>query len=166
MASIYDQNQAELINKASIGLKKTKQVKMPEWALYAKTGAGKERTPDDREWWYIRAASILRKVYIKGPIGVSKLRTNYGCKKNRGVKPEKFYKASGKVIRTILQQLEAEGLIRQVEKGVHKGKVVTPQGRSFLDNLIKRKDGTRGTKTKKDAGDAKSPGTAEATATS
>jgi len=79
-------------------------------------------------------------------------------KKNRGVKPEKFYKASGKVIRTILQQLEAEGLIKQVEKGVHKGKIVTPKGRSFLDTLIRKKDGARGSKTKEASGDAKPTG--------
>jgi len=161
MASIYDQNPTQLINKAAIELKKSKNVQIPEWALFIKTGAGKERTPDNREWWFVRAASVLRKVYIRGPIGVSKLRNFYGCKKNRGVKPEKFYKASGKVIRTILQQLEAEGLIKQVEKGVHKGKVVTPQGRSFLDKLIMRKkDGSGANKAKKDAGAAK-PGDAK-----
>jgi len=158
MATIYDINPTDLINKAAIELKKTKSVQKPEWASYIKTGAGKERTPDDSNWWYMRAGSILRKVYLRGPIGVSKLRTFYGNKKNRGVKPEKFYKASGKVIRTILQQLEAEGLIKQVEKGVHKGKIVTPKGRSFLDTLIRKKDGARGSKTKEASGDAKPTG--------
>ena len=154
MASAYDINPTELINKAAIGLKKTKGVQIPDWALYVKTGAGKERVPDSVDWWFIRAASILRKVYMRGPIGVSKLRNFYGCKKNRGVKPEKFYKASGKIIRTMLQQLEAEGLIKAVEKGVHKGKVVTPKGRSFLDTLVRKKDGARGAKKKEDAGAA------------
>jgi small subunit ribosomal protein S19e len=160
MVSAYDINPTELINKAAIELKKTKGVQIPDWAYFIKTGAGKERVPDSKDWWYVRAGSILRKVYVKGPIGVSKLRTFYGCKKNRGVKPEKFYKASGKVIRTILQQLEAEGLIKAVEKGVHKGKIVTPKGRSFLDTLVRKKDGTRGAKKAKDAGAAK-PGDAK-----
>ena len=163
MATAYDVNPTELINKAAIELKKAKAVQIPDWALYVKTGAGKERVPDNQEWWFVRAASILRKVYVRGPIGVSKLRNFYGCKKNRGVKPEKFYKASGKIIRTILQQLEAEGLIKQVEKGVHKGKIVTPKGRSFLDTLVRMKDGTGGNKKTKDAGDAK-PGDAKADA--
>ena len=155
MVSAYDSNPTELINKAAIELKKTKGVQIPDWALYVKTGPGKERLPDSEEWWFVRAASILRKVYMRGPIGVSKLRKYYGCKKNRGVKPEKFYKASGKIIRTILQQLEVEGLVKAVEKGVHKGKVVTPKGRSLLDTLI-RKDGARGNKKAKDAGASKS----------
>ena len=91
----------------------------------------------DNEWWYKRAAAVLRSVYIKGPIGTSKLRTKYGGKKNRGYKPEKFYRGSGKIIRTVLQQLETSGLIIQQQKGVHKGRVVTPKGKIFLDKLSK-----------------------------
>jgi len=83
MATIYDINPTDLINKAAIELKKTKSVQKPEWASYIKTGAGKERTPDDSNWWYMRAGSILRKVYLRGPIGVSKLRTFYGNKKKQ-----------------------------------------------------------------------------------
>lgn len=153
MATIYDENASELINRAGIELKKTKNVKMPDWAHFVKTGVGKERVPDDANWWYFRAGSILRKIYVKGPIGVSKLRNLYGCKKNRGVKPEEFRKASGKIIRVILQQLEAEGFVKAVEKGIHKGKIITPKGKSFLDGLVK--DGTGGNKTKKNAGAAK-----------
>ena len=45
-------------------------------------------------------------IYRHGPIGVSKLRTKYGGKKNRGHKPEHFYKGSGSVARKVLQQFE------------------------------------------------------------
>ena len=86
----------------------------------------------------------MRKVSLRGPIGVAKLRSMYGTKKNRGVRPERFYKGSGKIVRVILQQLEAEGLVKKVEKGVHKGKIITPKGQSFLDKVIK-KHGTGGT---------------------
>ncbi len=151
MSTIYDKNPSELIEKASKELKKTKAVKIPEWAKVVKTGPGQERQPQDKDWWYMRSASILRKVYTRGPIGVSKLRNYYGKKKNRGVKPEKFYKASGKIIRTILQQLQAEGLIKETEKGVHKGKTVTPKGQSFLDTVL-RKNGPKPTKKSEDAG--------------
>ena len=71
--------------------------------------------------------------------------TYYGQKKNRGVKPEHFYKGSGKIVRVILQQLELEGLIKKVEKGIHKGKIITPKGQSLLDQLAK-KDGSGGNK--------------------
>lgn len=135
MATIYDADPGVLIGKAAGELKKS--LKAPDWSKYVKTGAHKERPPEDRDWWYQRAAAILRSVYILGPVGTSKLRTKYGGKKNRGFKPEKFYRGSGKIIRMILQQLEQEQLIVQQQKGVHKGRVITPKGKKFLDGLVK-----------------------------
>jgi small subunit ribosomal protein S19e len=107
-------------------------IKMPEWANFVKTGVAKERPPSQPNWWYLRAASILHQVEDKGPIGVSKLRTLYGSNKNRGVKPEEYRRASGKIIRTLLQQLEKAELIKQHAIGVHKGRVVTAKGKALL----------------------------------
>ena len=135
MATVYDIEASKLIKKAAEELKK--QIKMPEWALFVKTGVNKERQPVDKDWWYMRAASILRKIYMNGPVGTGKLKTKYGGRKNRGYKPEKTYKASGKIIRIILQQLEKLELIKKVEKGVHKGRGITPKGKKFLDQLSK-----------------------------
>lgn len=112
-------------------------IKAPEWSVFVRTGSGKERPPEKDDWWYMRGASILRKIYMHGPIGVSKLRIKYGSKKNRGHKPEKFYKSSGKIIRTLLQQLEKAELITKAEKGVHKGRIITGKGKSFLDKIAK-----------------------------
>lgn len=139
MGTIFDVNTNELIAKAAEELKKLNNVKEPDWAKFVKTGAHKERPPMDPEWWYKRAAAILRTVYINGPIGVNKLRIKYGGKKDRGHKPEEFRKGSGKVIRLILQQLEKEELVKFVEKGSHKGRIITPKGQSFLDKVIKLK---------------------------
>jgi len=135
MATIYDIEPGKLIEKASKQLKEQNIIEMPEWAKFVKTSHGKERQPIDNDWWYIRAASILRKVYILGPIGVSKLSGKYSCKKDRGHKPEKTIKGSTKIIRTILQQLDKSGMIVNAEKGVHKGKIITSKGKSFLDKL-------------------------------
>ncbi|MBU2634380.1 MAG: 30S ribosomal protein S19e [Nanoarchaeota archaeon] len=135
MATIYDIDTNKLIERAALQLKPL--IKAPEWSLFVKTGTSKERAPDNQNWWYFRAASILRTIYIKGPIGTNKLRVKYGSKKNRGVKPEKFYPGSGKIIRTILQQLEKIELIKQAEKNKYKGRVITPKGKSFLDKLSK-----------------------------
>ena len=99
----------EFIDALASKLKEMDEFKMPEWSLFVKTGTSKMRPPENEGWWYIRAASVLRSVYFKGVVGVSRLRAKYGSRKNRGVKPEKFYKASGKVIRTILQQAEKAG---------------------------------------------------------
>src|SRR3989344_4032463 len=121
MATIYDVDTSELIKKASDKLKDIEFIKAPKWAPFVKTGAGKERPPILGDWWYMRTASVLRKVYVLGPIGVSKLKRKYGGKKNRGHKPEKFYPGSGNIIRKILQQLEKAELIKYAEKKVHKG---------------------------------------------
>lgn len=139
MATVYDVKPNELIKKAAEELKKTTHVKMPEWAMFVKTGVAKDRIPADNEWWYHRAAAILRRVYLLGPIGVNKLRVKYGSRKNMGSAPERFKRAGGKIIRVILQQMEKEGLVKSVEKSGHKGKIATPKGKSLLDKAVKRK---------------------------
>lgn len=133
--TIYDVNATELIEELAKELQKIETIKPPEWAIFVKTGAHKERPPVREDWWYVRAASVLRKVRLKGPIGVSKLRTLYGGKKNRGYKPERFKKGSGNIIRKILQQLEKAELIKKAKKEVHKGRLITPKGIKLIDNV-------------------------------
>jgi small subunit ribosomal protein S19e len=133
MATVYDVNPTELIHKTAEQLKTEKLVSPPDWARFAKTGMHKQRQPVNPDWWYVRAAAVLRSVYLMGPIGVSKLRTKYGGKRDRGHKMERFYKGSGSIIRKMLQQLETAGLIKQAARGVHKGRIVTPEGMSILD---------------------------------
>lgn len=146
MVTIYDVPADALISKTAQELEKRELTPFPTWAKVVKTGAGQERPPQQDDWWYNRAASLLRKVYLRGPIGVSKLRLYYGHKKNRGTKPEEFYRGSGKIIRVILQELEKSGLIKYEQKGIRKGRVVTAKGRSLLDGLafdLIKNDGQR-----------------------
>ncbi len=121
-----------LIERLKEKLKDIPEIQPPEWAKYVKTGSHRERPPQQEDWWYVRAASVLRAVYLRGPVGVEKLRTKYGGRKDRGVKPEHFRKASGHVIRKIMQQLEEAGLVEKVER---KGRKITPKGQSLLDKL-------------------------------
>lgn len=136
MVTIYDVNPNSLINKAAEELKKF-EIKAPAWVSFAKTGVHKERPSAEKDFWYKRCASVLRKIYIFGPIGVSKLRVKYGGRKNRGTKPDAFRRAGGNIIRKVLQQLEKNELIRQAEVGVHKGRIITPKGKKFLDGVAK-----------------------------
>lgn len=137
MKWVLQTDKSDLIEKASEGLKKVKEITPPAWADYVKTGTQKERPPSERDWWYKRSASVLVTVMNRGPVGVSKLRTKYGGKKRRGHKPAEFRKGSGNILRKILQQLETAGLIRQQDKGVHKGRVLAPAGHSFLNTVAK-----------------------------
>lgn len=131
MTTVYDVLPQRLIEEVKEELKKNEKMKEPDWALFVKSGAHKERPPQQNDFWYIRGAALLRKIYTKGPIGVSRLRTEYGGKKHRGSKPEEFRKGSGSITRKLLQQLEEAGYIKKV-KG---GREITPAGQKFLDNL-------------------------------
>jgi len=133
MPSMFDTNPGFLIKEVSKNLKVLEQVQPPSWSPFVKTGMHKERPPQDPDWWYIRSASVLRKIRVKGPIGVSKLRRYYGGKKNNGNAPEHFYKGSGNILRKVLQQLEAAGLAKQVDVQGRKGRIVTAKGMSLLD---------------------------------
>ena len=104
----------------------------PEWIPFVKSGSHNERAPDDADFWYVRSASILRKIYLKGPIGTEKLRIEYGGRKRRGTKPNEFKKSGGAIIRTALQQLESAGFIKKVG---NKGREMTDIGRSYMDKL-------------------------------
>ncbi|GAB6055723.1 30S ribosomal protein S19e [Methanobacterium movens] len=137
MSTVYDVPADLLINQVAKELSQEKTVNPPEWANFVKTGVHKERRPESNDWWYVRSAAILRRVYIDGPVGVNSLRTQYGGKKDLGSSPEKFRRGSGAIIRGALHQLEDAGFVEKVEGG----RVVTSKGRSFLDKtsvLVKK----------------------------
>ena len=131
MTTVFDVPADLLIEKVAEEFKQNDNVESPAWSNFVRTGVHKERKPESADWWFVRTASIIRRVYIDGPVGVSSLRTFYGGKKDRGVRPEKFRRGSGSIIRTALQQLEDAGYVEKVVGG----RVVSPQGRSFLDKI-------------------------------
>ena len=138
MPTPYDVPPDKLIERLARYLKReVEAVRPPEWALFVKTGSHAQRPPQDPDWWYVRCASLLRKLYIHGPLGVERLRSMYGGRKDRGHRPEHHRKAGGSIIRKALQQLEAAGLVEKLTdgRGHVVGRVLTPKGRSLLDRL-------------------------------
>ena len=136
MATVFDVNSHELIGKVEEELKKIEQIKSPEWAKFVKTGITKVKPPEQDDFWYIRAASILNQMYVQGrPLGVQRFRVKYGGKRKNQSKPAHFAKGSGKIIRNILQQLEAAGFIQKTTINNQKGRVITKKGKSFLDKI-------------------------------
>jgi len=132
--NIYD-IEANKYNKAlAEALKQFPEFQAPEWSFFVKSGVNKVRPPAESDFWYIRAASILRQIFRKGVVGVSRLRTRYGGRKKRGVKPEEFRKGSGKIIRVILQQGEKAGLLEKAERK-KKGRQLTKKGLEFLNSV-------------------------------
>jgi small subunit ribosomal protein S19e len=140
MNAVYELDTQEYNLKLAEALKKIPEFKEPEWIAFAKSGPAKERPIEDLDFWYKRSASILRQIYKKKIVGVNRLRTKYGSKKNRGFKPERFQKAGGKIIRTILQQADKAGFteIAQDIKGVRgkkPGRQLTEKGKKFMEAL-------------------------------
>jgi len=115
-------------------LKNVPEFKAPEWVSFVKTGANKKRPSSEVDFWFVRSASILRQVYVKGIVGVVRLRTRYGGKKERGNRPEEFRKGAGKIIRVILQQAEEAGLVEKV-KEKRSGRKLTDKGREFMESI-------------------------------
>lgn len=130
MTTVYDVPADMLIKRVSMKLKQNQHIKPPSWALYVKTGRHREMPPDSEEWWYARCVSLLRRIYIDGPVGVERLRTIYGGKERRGSQPAKFAKGSGSIAREALQQLEKAGFVKTTKQG----RVISPSGKAFLDD--------------------------------
>jgi small subunit ribosomal protein S19e len=128
MVTVYDVKAEPLIHEVADDLEE--DFDAPGWSEFVKTGSDRERPPEQDNWFHIRSAAILRKIYTDGPLGVSRLRTIYGKRKKNGHAPERSGKASGKVIRTSLQKLEEAGYV-ETEEG--EGRKITEEGQSFLD---------------------------------
>lgn len=132
MVTALDVDANALIDRVAEKLKNMK-IKKPEFVGVVKSGCHAERPPEQPDFWYIRCASILRQAYCRGIIGTNRLRTHYGGRKNRGVKPQKHKKAGGSTIRKAMQELEKVGLLKKEKVG----RSLTPAGRKLLDNVAK-----------------------------
>lgn len=129
---IYDVPASFIIEETAEKLKT--EITQPAFVPFVKTGVQAERAPQREDWFYMRMASILYRAYKWGNIGTERLRTYYGGRKNRGVKREHHYKASGKIIRSAVQGLEKAGYL---EKAQPKGRKVSSKGLKLLNEMSK-----------------------------
>ena len=132
MAKVYDVPANVLISKLAEVLK-TEDIPAPSWSLFVKTGAHADKPPQQSDWWHTRCASILRKIYLHGPVSVNDLRTMYGDGKRNMYYGARHHKdASGAIIRNAIHGLEKLGYVEKVEK---KGRVLSRQGMQKLDKM-------------------------------
>ncbi len=129
MSNAYDVRPSELNKRLAEALKD--KIAKPDFINFVKSGPGKERPPSQEDFWYIRSASILRQVYINGPVGTSRLRTKYGNRSSHKRSRKHSKKAAGNAIRKALQALEKAGYV----KNTSAGRVITPEGRSVVDKV-------------------------------
>jgi small subunit ribosomal protein S19e len=140
MTNVFEINPQDYNLKLAEALKAVPEFEQPEWSKLVKSGVAKERPIEDLDFWHKRAASVLRQIYKMKIVGVERLRTKYGSKQNRGARPEEFKKASGKILRTILQQADKAGFteIAKDIKGVRArrpGRQLTEKGKEFLESI-------------------------------
>ena len=133
MVNAHDVPSAKLISALAEQMKSVSAVQAPEWARYVKTGSHTERPPANSDWWFTRAASLLRKLYVHGPVGLTDLERAYGGTKALHYFPKHHRDAGGSNIRKILKQLEQAELVSKTPKG----RVLTPKGRAMLDKASK-----------------------------
>ena len=131
MAKVYDVPADVFISRLAEILK-TEDVPAPSWTVFVKTGAHADKPPQNPEWWHTRCASILRKIYLQGPITVNELRSKYGGGRPVGYGAAHHKDASGAIIRNGIHGLEKLGLVTKIEK---KGRMLTKQSMKKLDRL-------------------------------
>ncbi|MBN2153602.1 MAG: 30S ribosomal protein S19e [Candidatus Lokiarchaeota archaeon] len=134
ISNVYSAEPTALIKRLSEKLRTYPDVNVPREVKlgFWKTSCAKEFAPENDDFWFVRAASLLRRLALKKEIGVSRLRKEYGSRQRNGLRPARFRKASGKIIRRILQQLEKAGLVA-IEKSA--GRKLTPTGHSLVDKV-------------------------------
>ena len=123
----------DFINAYASFLQRQGKLEVPGYVDIVKTSSGNEMPPQDAEgWFYKRAASVARHIYLRKEVGVGKLNKLYGNTKNRGVRPSKHIDASGSINRKVVQALEKIGVVEISPRG---GRKISENGQRDLDRI-------------------------------
>ncbi|KAI3761289.1 hypothetical protein L1987_51701 [Smallanthus sonchifolius] len=133
--TVKDVSPHEFVKAYAAHLKRSGKMELPHWTDIVKTATFKELAPYDPDWYYIRAASMARKIYLRGGLGVGAFQRIYGGRKRNGSAPPHFCKSSGGVSRHILQRLQSMNIVDFDSKG---GRKITSNGRRDLDQVAGR----------------------------
>jgi small subunit ribosomal protein S19e len=114
-------------------LKRQGKIEVPKWVDYVKTSSAKELAPYDPDWFYIRCASIARKIYLRPNTGVGALTKVYGSNERRGARTEHFKEANSGMLRYMVRQLEAIKVLEKATTG--KGRKISRIGQQDLDRI-------------------------------
>merc|ERR1712142_524967 len=129
--TVKDVNPQDFVRAFAAHLKKSK-LKVPEMVEIVKTSKAHELGPTDPDWFYVRAASVARRVYLRPNVGVGAVRKIYGGAKRNGTRPNHFCLSSSNVARKVLQSLEG---IKIVTKDANGGRSIAPTGRRDMDRV-------------------------------
>jgi len=131
--TVKDVPPQEFIVALAQHFKKAQKIELPEWHDVVKTGPSRELAPQNPDWYYIRAASVARKIYLQGGRGLGAFAQIYGASQRRGMSRPHHVKASRGLVRHILQQLEQLDYISKKDNAT--GRYITAAGRKELDTI-------------------------------
>ncbi|KAF2299335.1 hypothetical protein GH714_031623 [Hevea brasiliensis] len=127
--TVKDVSPHEFVKAYAAHLKRSGKIELPHWTDIVKTGTLKELAP------MTQTASMARKIYLRGGLGVGAFRRIYGGSKRNGSRPPHFCKSSGAIARHILQQLQNMNIVDIDPKG---GRRITSSGQRDLDQVAGR----------------------------
>jgi len=93
-ATVKDVKPFRWIKVMAKHLKQEGKLFVPNCADFIKTSHGRERAPQNPDWYYMRCAAVLRRIYIRPGVGMGGLAKKFASKKNRGSQPEITCKAA------------------------------------------------------------------------
>ena len=130
-------------------LKKSQKIKPIKDANLLKTGHGREVTPENEDWYFVRAAAVARTLFLRPERGVGTLRHIFGKKGRPGFSNPHHSVASGKVLRHVLQQLQAADILMPYNDKRNKSfkaedgdktkypRIITPSGHKDMNTIAK-----------------------------
>ena len=131
MVSVNDVPADEFVVALASHFKTSGKIQLPKWHDIVKTSPARQLPPTNPDWYYVRVASVARKIYTTPNMGIGALARAYGGHQKIGVRRGHFREASTGILRNALQQLEKAGLVSKGEKG----RTITKAGQRELDTL-------------------------------
>lgn len=134
MEQVYRTPAVPLLNAIVDVLKTNESITLPQNYDLIKTGFGRQYSPDSPDWFYTRMAAIVRQAMCKGRVSLKGLAFRYGNRKNRGVRPSCFAKASNFVNGSAIAELEKIGWINFADKD----NILTESAKEVLGDIIEK----------------------------
>ena len=131
-ATMRDVSAYKWIRAMAAHLKQSGKLFVPNCTELMKQSHGNQRAPENPDWYFYRAASVLRHVYIHPGTGYGGLGKAFAIKKNNGSRPEKTVKATRGLLHWVCRSLEG---LKLIAKGKAKGRVLTREGRRKADAI-------------------------------
>jgi small subunit ribosomal protein S19e len=131
-ATLRDVSANKWVRTMAAHLKQSGKLFVPNCTELTKNSHGNERAPQNPDWYYYRAAAVLRRIYLRPGTGYGGLGKAFAVLKNNGSRPEKTIKAARGMLHWVCRSLEG---LKLVQKGKQSGRVLTRDGRRKCDAI-------------------------------